>query len=762
MVNQAAIPLLTPYKQAGGGGKLDLSHRVVLSPMTRCRSYGNVPQPHAALYYTQRATSGGLLITEATGVSATAQGYPETREHVEAWKPIVDAVHRKGALFICQLWHVGRVSTNDYQPNGQAPISSSDIQITPDGSGIVYSKPRRLRVDEIPQIVDDFRLAARNAIEAGFDGVEIHGANGYLLEQFMKDSSNDRTDEYGGSLENRCRFAVEVIDAVVGEIGAHRVGIRLSPFLDFMDCVDSNPEALGLYMVEQLNKHEGFLYCHMVEPRMAVVDGRRQIQHGLLPFRKAFRGTFIAAGGYDREEGNKVVENGYTDLVSYGRLFLANPDLPKRFELGAPLNKYDRNTFYTQDPIVGYTDYPFLREDQNNTIIQQRYHKSNRDKMVLHHQAAANDDQAITLLTPYKQAGPGKLDLSHRVVLAPMTRCRSYGNVPQPHAALYYTQRATRGGLLITEATGVSATAQGYPETREHVEAWKPIVDAVHRKGALFICQLWHVGRVSTNGFQPDGLAPISSTDKAITPDGSGMVYSKPRRLRTDEIPQIVDDFRLAARNAIEAGFDGVEIHGANGYLLEQFMKDSSNDRTDEYGGSLENRCRFAVEVIDAVVGEIGAHRVGIRLSPFLDYMDCVDSDPEALGSYMVEQLNKHEGFLYCHMVEPRMAIVDGHRQIQHGLLPFRKQFNGTFIAAGGYDREEGDKAVGDGYADLVAYGRLFLANPDLPKRFELDAPMNNYDRNTFYMQDPVVGYTDYPFLDEHHHHHHDSNASSA
>ncbi|KAF0926303.1 hypothetical protein E2562_022121 [Oryza meyeriana var. granulata] len=362
---------------------------------------------------------------------------------------------------------------------------------------------------------------------------------------------------------------------------------------------------------------------------------------------------------------------------------------------------------------------------------------------------------AIPLLTPYKQQVGGKLELNHRVVLAPMTRCRSYGNVPQPHAVLYYTQRATSGGLLITEATGVSDTAQGYPETpgvwtQEHVEAWKPIVDAVHRKGALFICQLWHVGRVSTNGFQPDGLAPISSTDKQITPDGSGMVYSKPRRLRTDEIPQIVDDFRLAARNAIEAGFDGVEIHGANGYLLEQFMKDSSNDRTDEYGGSLENRCRFAVEVIEAVVREIGSHRVGIRLSPFLDYMDCVDSNPKALGSYMVQQLNKHEGFLYCHMVEPRMAIVDGRRQIQHGLLPFRKQFNGTFIAAGGYDREEGNKVITDGYTDLVSYGRLFLANPDLPRRFELDAPLNKYDRNTFYTQDPVVGYTDYPFLDEH------------
>jgi 12-oxophytodienoic acid reductase len=179
----------------------------------------------------------------------------------------------------------------------------------------------------------------------------------------MKDSCNDRTDQYGGSLENRCRLAVEVVDAVVREVGARRVGIRLSPFVDFVDCVDSDPVALGHYMVQQLNRHSGLLYCHMVEPRMATVDGRRQIPHGLLPFRKAFHGTFIAAGGYDREDGNKVVAEGYADLVAYGRLFLANPDLPRRFELDVALNKYDRSTFYTQDPIVGYTDYPFFEEE---------------------------------------------------------------------------------------------------------------------------------------------------------------------------------------------------------------------------------------------------------------------------------------------------------------------------------------------------------------------------------------------------------------
>uniref|UniRef100_A0A0E0A6S4 NADH:flavin oxidoreductase/NADH oxidase N-terminal domain-containing protein n=1 Tax=Oryza glumipatula TaxID=40148 RepID=A0A0E0A6S4_9ORYZ len=371
----AAIPLLKPYKM----GQQELSHRVVLAPLTRCRSYGNVPQPHAAVYYSQRATRGGLLIAEATDISPTAQGYPETpgiytQQQIEAWKPIVDAVHRKGSLFFLQIWHVGRVSTTDFQPNGQAPISSTDKQITPDDSHMVYSKPRRLRTDEIPQIVDDFRVAARNAIEAGFDGVEIHGAHGYLIDQFMKDSANDRTDQYGGSLENRCRFAVEVIDAVVAEVGADRVGVRLSPYIDFMDCFDSDPEALGSYMVQRLNKYPGLLYCHMVEPRMAIVEGRRKITHGLLPFRKQFNGTFIASGGYDREEGNKVVDDGYADLVAYGRLFLGNPDLPRRFELNAPLNKYDRSTFYTHNSVVGYTDYPFLEEKKEDSATRPHSH----------------------------------------------------------------------------------------------------------------------------------------------------------------------------------------------------------------------------------------------------------------------------------------------------------------------------------------------------------------------------------------------------
>ncbi|EEC77352.1 hypothetical protein OsI_16037 [Oryza sativa Indica Group] len=300
-------------RRKGDSGRPTGAARVVLAPLTRQRSYGNVPQPHAILYYQQRTTKGGLLIAEATGISDTAQGYKDTpgiwtKEQVEAWKPIVDGVHAKGGIFFCQIWHVGRVSNNR------------------------------------------------------FDGVEIHGAHGYLIDQFLKDQVNDRSDKYGGSLENRCRFALEVVQAVTDEIGADKVGIRLSPFASYSEAADSNPEALGLYMANALNKF-GILYCHMVEPRMVKLGEKFETPHSLRPIRDAFKGTFIAAGGYNKEDGNKAVSTGYTDLVAYGRLFLSNPDLPERFEIDAPLNKYNRETFYISDPVIGYTDYPFLPSD---------------------------------------------------------------------------------------------------------------------------------------------------------------------------------------------------------------------------------------------------------------------------------------------------------------------------------------------------------------------------------------------------------------
>ncbi|XP_035842674.1 putative 12-oxophytodienoate reductase 11 isoform X1 [Helianthus annuus] len=391
------IPLLTPYKM----GNFQLSHRIVLAPMTRFRSYNSFPQSHAILYYSQRTTNGGFLIAEATVISRAAQGFKDTpgiwsKEHIDAWKPVVEAVHAKGGVFFCQLWHPGRASVQSFESNiGHPPVSSTDRPCSPfidtDTGQVLleYSPPRRLTPEEIILIVNDFRVAARNAMEAGktqlevtenshflsfkiksgkmytgFDGVEIHGANGYLIDQFLKDQVNDRSDEYGGSLENRCKFAFKVVEIVANEIGADRVGIRLSPFSNHMDAGDSDPEALGLYMAKSLNKY-GILYCHMIESRAeATEDETDQWSDSLVPMKQAFNGTFIAAGGYVRENGNDAIAQERADLIGYGRLFLANPDLPKRFELDAPVNKYRRDTFYIGDPVVGYTDYPFLNDDQ--------------------------------------------------------------------------------------------------------------------------------------------------------------------------------------------------------------------------------------------------------------------------------------------------------------------------------------------------------------------------------------------------------------
>lgn len=356
----------------------------------------------------------------------------------------------------------------------------------------------------------------------------------------------------------------------------------------------------------------------------------------------------------------------------------------------------------------------------------------------------------VPLITPYQTT---RFQLSHRVVLAPCTRQRTYNSVPQAHAVLYYSQRASKGGLIISEATGVSDTAIGYINVpgiwkSEQVEAWKPVVDAVHEKGGIFFCQLWHGGRAFHADLLPPGEAPVGPSDKALMPElYPGETFTTPRPLATDEIPKIVNDFRLAARNAIEAGFDGVEIHAANGYLIDQFLKDSVNDRTDKYGGTLENRCRFALEIVEAVANEIGSDRVGIRLSPFSSYLECGDSDPLALGLYMVRALNNLD-VAYAHLIQPRMVTQFEIFETPHSLLPMRKAFKGTFIVAGGYTREDGNKAIADGSADLVAYGRHFIANPDLPKRFEVNAPLNKYDRATFYTHDPVVGYTDYPFME--------------
>ncbi len=359
--------LFTPIKL----GNYDLSNRIVMAPLTRMRAgTGNVPQAINVEYYAQRA-SAGLLITEASQVSPQGMGYVNTPgihspAQVEGWKLVTEAVHQKGGRIFLQLWHVGRISHPSLQPNGELPVAPSAI--APVGNAVTYQglqpfvTPRALETSEIPEIVEQYRQGAKNALLAGFDGVEIHSANGYLLDQFLRDGSNQRTDQYGGSYENRMRLLKEVTEAIIEVWGADQVGVRLAPSGSFNSMSDSDPKALFSYVVKELNDYK-LAYLHLVEPR---VDGNDTLEEPCSDltsgfFRNFYDGLIMSAGGYDRELGNQVLASGEADLVAYGRLFISNPDLPLRFAKNAELNPYNRSTFYGGDE-KGYLDYPFLGE----------------------------------------------------------------------------------------------------------------------------------------------------------------------------------------------------------------------------------------------------------------------------------------------------------------------------------------------------------------------------------------------------------------
>lgn len=347
-------------------GKLTLPNRILLAPLTRCRADAetHVPTPIMAEYYAQRA-SGGLLIAEATmAMPFTSAFYAEpgiySPEQIEGWRQITNAVHKEGGHIFLQIWHPGRAThplvTRGGEVVAPSPIAISGDQIhTPEGKKD-YPVPRELRDEEIPAIIAGFRKAAANAIEAGFDGVEIHGANGYLIDEFIRDGTNKRTGPYGGSVENRARLVLEITSAVIEEIGSDRVGVRISPLNSYNDMRDSNPVETYVYLATQLNAL-GIAYLHLMEHDLL------GIQKGdvLTPIRKVFQRPIIGNMGHTHESAEEAVAAGRLDAVAFGRSFLANPDLPSRFKAGAPLNEPDAATFYSSGA-KGYTDYPALAE----------------------------------------------------------------------------------------------------------------------------------------------------------------------------------------------------------------------------------------------------------------------------------------------------------------------------------------------------------------------------------------------------------------
>jgi N-ethylmaleimide reductase len=370
MVATTELALFTPVQF----GPMQLKHRVVMAPLTRSRSMqpDSIPGDLMAEYYGQRASDGGLIIGEATNISMTGRGWLGapglySDPQVEGWKKVVSAVHAKGGHMFAQLWHTGRSSRSDLT-GGETPVSASvDPEYWEDPTHLVSapggwlqpSPHRALTLEEIPGIVEDYRKAAEHAMQAGFEGVEVHSANGYLLDQFLQDGSNKRTDDYGGSIENRSRFLLEVVAAVSSVWGGDRVAVRIGPGGTWNSMSDSNSGALFTYVADRLNQF-GLAYLHIVEPR---VKGNVVIHEGQGPvaaeqLRKVFKGRIIAAGGFEPDTAEAIVEKGDADAVAFGRHFVSNPDLPRRIKEGLPLTDHDRDTFYTFDA-RGYNDYPF-------------------------------------------------------------------------------------------------------------------------------------------------------------------------------------------------------------------------------------------------------------------------------------------------------------------------------------------------------------------------------------------------------------------
>ncbi|WP_341908946.1 alkene reductase [Polaromonas sp. YR568] len=357
-------------------GDLALANRIVMAPLTRNRAPNAIPTPLMAEYYAQRA-SAGLLITEATAISHQGQGYADVpglygTEQLDGWKRVTHAVHEAGGKIVVQLWHVGRVSHTDLQPDGGQPVAPSAITaktktvLLKDGAPVFVdtSEPRALKAEELPGIVHTYQVAARNAVETcGFDGVEVHGANGYLLDQFLRDGSNQRTDDYGGSIENRARLLLEVVRAVTSAIGGGRTGIRLSPVTPANDARDSNPQPLFEYVVRELASLN-LAYIHIIE---GATGGPRELPDAPFDYaalKAAYRtaggkGAWMVNNGYDKALAEKAVANG-ADLVAFGVPFLANPDLVERLRKSAALNAPDKATFYGGGA-KGYTDYPTLK-----------------------------------------------------------------------------------------------------------------------------------------------------------------------------------------------------------------------------------------------------------------------------------------------------------------------------------------------------------------------------------------------------------------
>ncbi|KAG5509882.1 hypothetical protein JKF63_07527 [Porcisia hertigi] len=755
-------------------GEVSMANRFVMAPLTRCRAdASHVPTDAMVKHYSDRA-SMGLIITEATQIQ---KGYSTFlheggifgKEQIVGWRRVTDTVHEKGGLIFCQIHHGGRATVPSNLDEGLHIMAPSAVAITGheckgfftrDGKSQAYPVPHTMTLGEIAECVQLYATAARNAIDAGFDGVQVHGANGYLIDAFLKSSSNMRTDEYGGSIENRCRFLFEVLDAVIDAIGRERTALRISPLNTFNGQSDDNPEALTRYICSRLNPR-----------RIAFLDVMRgdffSDARGADKWaREEYDGVLFTGMGFEIDEAVATVESGAADAIVFGTKALANPDLVARAVAGAALNKPNPATFYTTGE-QGYNDYPLIHTHTHTPPFYTHQRLLGRFGVFSHLCASfffsgmSSTENRRVYAHLFRPCRVGCVTMKNRMGMAPLTRCRADDNhVPTPIMKEYYASRASMG-MIITESIMVQRNYSGFAYepglySAEQVAAWRTITEAVHARGGLITAQIYHPGRATTPAnLTSDKVRPMGPSAAGIPPNAEkciaqwsrdGRAQTYPQRIHAMSVPEIgaaVKFFTRAARNAMAAGFDAVEIHAGGGYLIDSFLRDAVNQRTDEYGGTIENRSRLLLEVVDAVAEVIQPDRVGVRLTPLDTFNGQMDRQPKELTMYVCKQLDARKiAFVDVVRGDPRTG------RLGNADVWVRSSFGGAVLASQGYtSMVMAEQAIVDGTVDAVLFGTYAVSNPDLVWRVLTNRPLNLPDSSTFFTRG-IKGYTDYPICE--------------
>ncbi|CAJ1024440.1 putative NADH:flavin oxidoreductase / NADH oxidase family [Leishmania shawi] len=759
-------------------GQPTMKNRMVMAPLTRCRADDNhVPTAIMAEYYGSRA-SMGMIITESIMVQRNYSGFAYepglySAEQVESWRTITEAVHARGGLIAAQLYHPGRATTPANLTSGDlAPMGPSAVGIPPEAEQCIAQWSRDGKAQAYPQLIHAMTLAeigaavkfftraALNAMAAGFDAVEIHAGGGYLLDSFLRDSSNQRTDKYGGSVANRSRFLLEVLDAVAAAIKPDRVGVRLTPLDTFNGQKDSHPEALTAYVCEQLDARKiAFVDVVRGDPR-ANVPGSAEVW-----VRRSFGGAVLASHGYTSlEMAEQAIADGTVDAVLFGMQALANPDLVWRVLTNTPLNRAHAPTFFTRGS-KGYIDYPICEphsfsEPHVVAGITIPSEGSKGSRLSCQRATAmpmpAKGRPYVSVSQPLLL---GATTMKNRLVMGPIPRQRcDEQQCPTAMMVAYYARRASYG-LIISEPCEVQPGYHTYVRgagisTKAQVLAWRQVTDAVHEKGGIMYCQLHHGGRATLQCNIASGTdtRAVGPTMQGISPDcrcpaafaADGKVQSYPVdvvALSAERLKWIVQLYVAAAKNAMLAGFDGVEVHAGGGYLIDQFLRRCSNTRNDDYGGSPADRCRLLDEIVDAVAAAVGRRRVGVRISPTDLSKGMKDTDREVVTETVA-----------THMGERKIAyitVASGSDGYYHGPMPASllqtalRCFGGVVLCDDNISLAEAEKRIATDAVQGVCITLGAIANPDIINRAIHGAEPDESDLCTLFTHDSD-GYDSY------------------